>query len=55
MAANRGRNGSEPGWLGGLPIGIKDLTPVKGVRTTFGAITYKDFIPDESDPLGGKA
>ncbi|WP_311031564.1 amidase [Mesorhizobium koreense] len=51
VAANRSRNGNEPGWLGGLPIGIKDLTPVKGVRTTFGTLGYKDFIPDASDPL----
>ena len=29
-------NSDHPGWLGGLPIGIKDLTLVKGVRTTFG-------------------
>ncbi len=29
-------NQDEPGWLGGLPVGIKDLTPVAGVRTTFG-------------------
>jgi len=51
VAANRDGNGSEPGWLGGLPIGIKDLMPVKGVRTTFGTIAYKDFTPAESDPL----
>ncbi|WGW04866.1 amidase [Tropicibacter oceani] len=37
--------------LAGLPIGIKDLTPVKGVRTTWGTPALADFIPDASDPL----
>ena len=40
-----------PGWLAGLPIGIKDLTPVQGVRTTFGTRGMADNIPDQSDPL----
>lgn len=40
-----------PGWLAGLPIAIKDLTPVAGVRTTFGTKGLADFIPDASDPL----
>ena len=37
--------------LGGLPIGIKDLTEVQGVRTTFGTRGYADHIPEQSDPL----
>ena len=40
-----------PGWLAGLPIGIKDLTNVSGVRTTFGTKGFKDFIAKENDPL----
>lgn len=51
VAANARKNGAKPGWLGGLPLGIKDLLPVKGVRTTFGTIGHKDFVPDASDPL----
>lgn len=43
--------GDHPGWLAGLPIGIKDLTPVAGVRTTFGTKGLADFVPEESDPL----
>ncbi|WP_083225623.1 amidase [Neptunicoccus sediminis] len=39
------------GWLGGLPLGIKDLTPVEGVRTTFGTRRLADNIPAASDPL----
>ncbi len=37
--------------LGGIPVGIKDLTEVAGVRTTFGTLGYKDNIPASSDPL----
>ena len=38
-----------PGWLGGLPLGIKDLDRVKGVRTTFGTLGFADHVPDFSD------
>lgn len=37
--------------LAGLPVGIKDLTPVAGVRTTFGTPGLADFVPEASDPL----
>lgn len=39
------------GWLAGLPIGIKDLTAVSGVKTTYGTVALKDNIPDQSDVL----
>lgn len=39
------------GWLGGMPITIKDLMETAGVRTTFGSPIYADFIPSESDIL----
>jgi amidase len=42
---------AERGRLGGLPIPIKDLTEVKGVRTTWGSPIYRDHVPNESDPL----
>ena len=38
-------------WLAGLPIGIKDLMPIKDVRTTFGSEAFANFVPDFSDPL----
>lgn len=41
-AAKRG----EGGLLNGIPTSIKDLTMVKGVRTTFGSKLYENFIPD---------
>ena len=39
------------GGLAGLPIAIKDLTMVAGVRTTFGTRGFADFVPETSDPL----
>lgn len=36
--------GEEPGALGGVPVSIKDLTPVEGVRTTFGSKLFADFV-----------
>ncbi len=39
------------GWLAGLPIGIKDLTAVAGVKTTFGTVGLKNNIPEQSDVL----
>jgi amidase len=40
-------NGEEPGPLCGLPVGIKDVTPVAGLRTTFGSPIYADYVPKE--------
>ena len=38
-------------WLGGLPIAVKDLNPVAGVRTTYGSRIYADHVPKTSDRL----
>jgi amidase len=35
------------GPLHGLPIGIKDITPTAGIRTTYGSPLFKDHVPDE--------
>lgn len=34
------------GLLHGVPISIKDLYSVKGMRTSMGSIVYQDFVPD---------
>jgi len=41
----------EAGWLGGLPVSIKDLTDVAGVRTTYGSPLFADHVPEKSHPL----
>lgn len=41
----------ERGLLAGLPVPIKDLTDVAGVRTTYGSPVYADHVPDRSDLL----
>jgi amidase len=35
--------------LAGLPIAVKDLNDVAGVRTTYGSPIFTDFVPDRSD------
>ncbi len=38
--------GNNLGILHGLPIAHKDLVPTKGIRTTYGSLIHKDYIPD---------
>ncbi|MFO0996148.1 MAG: amidase family protein [Alphaproteobacteria bacterium] len=40
---------SNPGWLGGLPVAIKDLNEVAGVRTTYGSPIFANHVPKTSD------
>ena len=41
------RRGEEPGPLCGVTVGIKDVTPVAHVRTTYGSPIYSDHVPGE--------
>src|SRR5204863_3066665 len=41
----------EAGWLAGLPVSIKDLTDVAGIRTTYGSPLFADHVPAKSNPL----
>lgn len=43
--------GREHAWLGGLPIVVKDLNDVEGVRTTYGSPLFVDHVPDGSDAM----
>lgn len=38
-----------PGYLYGLPVAIKDLVDVAGVRTTYGSPIFADHVPERSD------
>ena len=33
--------------LFGIPVGIKDVTPTRGMRTTFGSKLFENHVPDE--------
>ena len=45
------RDDPPPGYLYGLPIAIKDLKDVAGVRSTRGSPIFSDHVPDASDLL----
>jgi len=52
LMAGQGRKAEDaPGWLAGLPVAIKDLADVAGVRTTYGSPIFKDHVPAASHPL----
>jgi amidase len=46
-AGNAVMRGDKTGLLHGLPIGIKDITPTAGIRTTFGSPLFKDNVPTQ--------
>src|SRR5262245_63108726 len=33
--------------LFGVPVGVKDVTPTRGLRTTHGSKLFEDHVPDE--------
>jgi amidase len=39
--------GEDPGPLAGVPVGIKDVTPVAGLRTTYGSPLFARHVPTE--------
>jgi amidase len=51
MQRRGGADGDRRGWLGGVPVAIKDLTDVAGVRTTYGSPIFKNHVPAKSHPL----
>ncbi len=52
MLAGKLADGSdEAGWLAGLPVAIKDLNDVAGVRTTYGSPIFANHVPDTSHPV----
>src|SRR4051794_22455888 len=55
LAADRAREAArraDPGsLLAGLPIAVKDLNDVAGVRTTYGSPIYADHVPEQSEAM----
>lgn len=44
-------NGESLGILHGLPIGIKDIEPTKGILTTYGSASFRNHIPDNDSAV----
>ncbi|MBS9478532.1 amidase [Ancylobacter radicis] len=42
------------GWLHGLPLAVKDLVAVRGLRTTYGSPLYRDHVPEADDLLAAR-
>jgi amidase len=45
LAESAVMKGEPLGLLHGVPIGVKDVTPTAGIRTTYGSPLYKDYVP----------
>jgi amidase len=42
------------GWLHGIPLAVKDLVAVKGMRTTWGSPIFADHVPMADDLLAAR-
>jgi len=43
--------GKELGPLHGLPVGIKDIEETEGLRTTYGSLLLKDYVPKNDEGI----
>lgn len=51
LSERQAAQGTHRGWLAGLPVTIKDLIAVEGLRATSGSRALADFVPAASDAL----
>lgn len=42
------------GWLHGIPMALKDLVAVKGIRSTYGSPLFADFVPAADDLVAAR-
>ena len=42
------------GWLHGIPMALKDLVAVKGLRSTYGSPLFADFVPAADDLVAAR-
>ncbi|RID90527.1 amidase [Gemmobacter lutimaris] len=55
MAEARAADEMAPrGWLHGLPVAVKDLVAVKGLRSTYGSPLFADFVPAADDLVAAR-
>ncbi len=52
--ATYGNNSARPRPLEGIPLAVKDSSPIKGRRATKGSLIDKDQIAEETDPAVGR-
>ena len=55
LAEARAAEAAEPqGWLHGIPMALKDLVAVKGLRSTYGSPLFADFVPAADDLVAAR-
>lgn len=55
LAAARAAEAAVPqGWLHGIPMALKDLVAVQGIRSTYGSPLFADFVPLADDLVAAR-
>ncbi|OHC48831.1 MAG: amidase [Rhodobacteraceae bacterium GWF1_65_7] len=55
LAEARAAEAAPPqGWLHGIPMALKDLVAVRGIRSTYGSPLFADFVPTADDLVAAR-